>query len=153
MNSLEMKDAVVYQDEALHHMVDFLNAQVGKGNWVMVMTADHGAMPSPSVSGAFNISAGAIAAQINAHFDHDGDATHVVDLVQPTQIFLNEKELQQNGGTDADVARFIMTLTENETKNYGVTVNPAHANDLVFQAAFPSALMTQLPCLPEASHA
>jgi len=153
MNSLEMKDAVVYQDEALRHMVAFLNAQVGKGNWVMVLTADHGAMISPSVSGAFNISAGAVAGQINAHFDHNGDSTHVVDLVQPTQIFLNEQELRQNGGTDADVARFLMTLTENETKNYGVTVNPAHANDLVFQAAFPSALMDQLPCLPEARKA
>src|SRR5206468_11399894 len=144
------KDAVVAQDAALKQMVGFLNQQVGKGNWVMVMTADHGAIPDPAVSGAFNISAGALAAQINAHFDHDGDATPVVDLVQPTQIFMNEKELQSNGGTDADVARFLMTLTENETKNYGTTVSPAHGSDLVFQAAFLSALMAQLPCLKEA---
>ena len=29
--------------------------QVGKGNWAMVLTADHGAMPDPAVSGGFQI--------------------------------------------------------------------------------------------------
>ena len=32
------------------------DATVGKGNWVLGLTADHGAMPSPTVSGAFQIS-------------------------------------------------------------------------------------------------
>ncbi len=150
MNSPEMKDAVAYQDAALKTLVDFLNAQVGKGNWAMVLTADHGAMPSPSVSGAFNISSASLAAEINARFDHDGDATHVVQLVQPTQVFMDTKELARNGATLDDVARFVTTLTEAQTAPPTVTVEPAHANDRVFQAAFPSALMQQLPCLPEA---
>ena len=50
MNSLEMRDAVVAQDLALKRFVPFLNQQVGKGNWAMVLTADHGAMPDPAVS-------------------------------------------------------------------------------------------------------
>ncbi len=55
MNSLEMRDAVVAQDLALKRFVAFLNKQVGKGNWAMVLTADHGAMPDPAVSGGFQI--------------------------------------------------------------------------------------------------
>jgi hypothetical protein len=151
MNSLEMKDAVDYQDAALKRFVGYLDRVVGKGNWAMVLTADHGAAIAPSVSGGFQISSGSLAAQINAQFDHDGDAQHVVQLVQPTQIFMDMKELAQNGATLDDVARFITTLTERDTAGIGVQVDPAHANDRVFTAAFPSALMTRLPCLSNTS--
>ncbi len=56
MNSPEMDDAVRAQDQALQRFVAFLNQHVGKGKWAMVLTADHGAMPDPAVSGAFDIS-------------------------------------------------------------------------------------------------
>jgi hypothetical protein len=151
MNSPEMKDAVDYQDAALNRFVGYLDRVVGKGNWAMVLTADHGAAIAPSVSGGFQISSGSLAAQINAQFDHDGDAQHVVQLVQPTQIFMDMKELAQNGATLDDVARFITTLTERDTAGIGAQVDPAHANDRVFTAAFPSALMTRLPCLSNTS--
>ena len=44
-----------------------------------------------------------------------------------------------------------MTLTQATTAGAGQDVDPATGNDLVFQAAFPSALMQDLPCLPEAN--
>ena len=61
----------------------------GQGNWVLALTADHGAMPDPEVSGGFQISTAPIEAGINENFDTDGDDTPVVDLVQPSQVFLN----------------------------------------------------------------
>ena len=150
MNSLEMRDAVVAQDLALKRFVSFLNQQVGKGNWVLALTADHGAMPDPTVSGGYQISTAPIEAGINAKFDTNGDDTPVVELVQPSQVFLNTDELTKNGFTVGDVARYIMTLTQQQTAGPGQTVDPATANDKVFQAAFPSALMQDLSCLPEA---
>ncbi len=150
MNSLEMKDAVVAQDLALKRFVSFLNQQVGVGNWAMVLTADHGAMPDPAVSGGYQISTAPIQAGINATFDTNGDKTPIVELVQPSQVFLDTDELEKNGYTVDDVARYIMTLTQAQTAGPGQTVNPATANDKVFQAAFPSDLMAHLPCLPEA---
>lgn len=153
MNSLEMRDAVEAQDLALKRFVSFLNKQVGKNNWAMVLTADHGAMPDPAVSGGFQIQTPPIQAGINEHFDTDGDNTPVVELVQPSQVFLNVPELEQNGFTVGDVARYIMTLTQAQTAAPTQTVDPATANDPVFQAAFPSALMQDLPCLPEAKAA
>ncbi len=153
MNSLEMRDAVVAQDLALKRFVGFLNRQVGKGNWAMVLTADHGAMPDPAVSGGFQIQTPPIQAGINEHFDTDGDNTPVVELVQPSQVFLNVPELEQNGFTVADVARYVMTLTQAQTASPTQTVDPATANDPVFEAAFPSDLMQHLPCFPEAQAA
>jgi hypothetical protein len=150
MNSTEMDDAVKAQDKALQRFVAFLNQQVGKGKWVMVVTADHGAMPNPAVSGAFNISTTPIEDGINQTFDTDGDDVPVVDLTQPSQIFLNTDELAKNGHTVADVARYLMTLTQAQTAAGDVAPIPGHENDTVFQAAFPSDLMGDLPCLPEA---
>lgn len=150
MNSLEMRDAVVAQDAALKTLVDFLNRQVGQGQWAMVVTADHGSMISPKVTGGFQISSTPIAAGINATFDHDGDSTHIVELIQPTQIFIDVPELRQNGYTLGQVAQWIMGLTQAQTAGAGVAVDPASANEKVFQAAFPSAVMRTLPCLPEA---
>jgi hypothetical protein len=107
-------------------------------------------MPSPAVSGGYQISTAPIEEGIDARFDTDGDDVPVVDLVQPTQVFLNVDELKQNGFTVDDVARYVMTLTQADTAGPGQTVDPATANEKVFQAAFPSDLMTDLPCLPEA---
>ena len=150
MNSPEMDDAVVAQDQALQRFVAFLNQQVGKDKWVMVVTADHGAMPNPAVSGAFNISTAPIQQGIEQTFDSNRDGVPVVELMQPSQVFLNTDELAKNGFTVADVARYVMTLTQAQTAVTGIAPIPGHENDPVFQAAFPSDLMKDLPCLPEA---
>src|SRR3990170_2835666 len=151
VNSPEMQDAVRAQDEQLEVLVDFLDGTVGAGEWVFVLTADHGSIPDPKVSGAFQISASPIVSRINTTFDTDGDDVRLVELVQPTQIFIDEAELRQNGHTLDEVAEWIMGLTKAETHLPDVVVPAAEADDPVFQAAFPSALMADLPCLPEAN--
>ena len=105
MNSPEMDDAVRAQDAALEDLVGFLDAEVGRGEWAMVLTADHGAIPDPRISGAFQISTGPIGSGLTAAFDTDGDDVPVVEVIQPTQIYVNEAELLQNDGTLEEMAR------------------------------------------------
>ena len=150
MNSPEMRDAVVAQDLALEELVTFLDREVGKGDWVLALTADHASMPDPAVSGGFQISTGPMQQAINAEFDSDGDDIVIVDLMQPTQAFINVNELKQNGYTVDDVARFMMTFTQAQTAGGGVVPNPGQENDTILAAAFPSSIMPDLPCLPEA---
>jgi hypothetical protein len=150
MNSPEMQDAVVAQDLALKRLVAFLNQQVGEGEWVLALTGDHASMPDPAVSGGYQISTGPMQTMINEKFDTDGDDTPIVDLMQPTQAFLNVDELSQNGYTVADVARYMMAFTQAQTAGGGVVPLPGQDNVTVMDAAFPSAMMQDLPCLPEA---
>jgi hypothetical protein len=149
MNSPEMDDAVRDQDAALKRMVQFLDAQVGEGQWAMVVTADHGAIPDPKVSGGFQISPTSIASGLNAAFN-DGDDEPVVQLIQPSQVYVDEGELRQSGGTLEDMARWIMDRTKGNTAPAGVMVPPSEQGVKVFEASFPSQLMSHLPCLPEA---
>lgn len=148
VNSPEMQDAVRAEDAALRDLVRFLDREVGRGRWVLVLTADHGAIPDPEVSGAFAVPSIALANGINGAFDTDGDDRRVVQMVQPTQIFIDEAELRQNGHTLEDVARWVMGLTKGDVSS--APLPPEEADDPIFQAAFPSSLLARLPCLPEA---
>jgi Type I phosphodiesterase / nucleotide pyrophosphatase len=150
MHSPEMQDAVRAQDEALDDLIGFLNETVGEGEWVIALTADHGSLPDPEVTGAFNISATAISDGINATFDTDGDQTRIVELIQPTQMFVNEAELRQNGHDLEDVSRWVFGLTTADTAQPGAPIPAGQADDRVFQAAFPSEMLNRLPCLPDA---
>jgi hypothetical protein len=150
MNSPEMLDAVAAQDRAMEDLVTFLDRTVGEGEWAMVVTADHAAMPDPAVSGGYQISTGPMQAMIDERFGRTG-GPQIVELMQPTQAFLNLEELEANGHTVDDVARFMMTFTQAQTAGGGIVPVPGQGDDVVMRAAFPSALMQDLPCLPEAT--
>jgi hypothetical protein len=92
-----------------------------------------------------------VSSQIESHFDTNGDSVSIVDNVQPGSIFLNENEVAANNTTIDDIARFVQTLTQTETSGGGVVPNPGQENDPVFQAVFPSSILPNLPCLPEAA--
>jgi hypothetical protein len=149
MNSPEMQDSVRVQDQYLKVLVDFLNKQVGRGQWVMAVTADHGAVPNVSVSGALQLSVGEIQNALQAKFDTDGDNVPMIQRVSQTGIFVNMDDLQRNGSTLEDLAQYLLTLTAAQTVG-SFPITPAQAGERVFQAAFPSAIMASLPCLPEA---
>ena len=51
----EMKNMLTWQDRTLKDFVGFLNDEVGRGEWVMALTADHGQGPDPSTTGGFLI--------------------------------------------------------------------------------------------------
>jgi hypothetical protein len=148
MNSPEMRDSLAAQDTALRELVTFLNEQVGRGGWAMVLTADHGAAPDPAEHGGTVISSGKLQDAIEAAFDTDGDATSVVDLIQATEIYLNVDELAQNGHTVDEVARLVGGLTAGEV---AVPEQDTPPDQRVFRAAYPSSVFDHLPCLPEAS--
>ena len=65
-------------------------------------------------------------------------------------IWHNTDELEQNGYTVADVARYMMTFTQAQTAGGGIQPNPGQSSDVVMEAVFPSSIMPDLPCLPEA---
>jgi hypothetical protein len=148
-NGIEMADALKVQDQHLKIMVDFLNETVGKGQWVMALTADHGTNLNPEVSGAFQIDTGSIEDLLNQRFD-DGDDVPLIEKFRTTEFWLNEDELAQGGSDLVDVSSFLLGLTRSQTFKPGGEPAPGHEDDPVFAGAFPTALMDRLPCLPEA---
>lgn len=148
-DGIEMSDAVATQDAALERFVAFLDETVGRGEWVMVLAADHGTQRDPEESGAFMIDIGKLESGLSDRFD-DADDVPLVQRVRPSEIWLDIDELRENGFTLAQVSQWILGLTQADTfKNQNVP-EPGHEQDFVFAAALPSSILASLPCLSEA---
>jgi hypothetical protein len=148
-DGIELSDTLKVQDQALDQLVRFLDEKVGKDEWVMILTADHGMQRDPSRSGAFVIDVAAVQSRIEEAFGN-GPGGNVIEKLRPTEAWFDLDALEENGFTLEQVSRFVMTLTQDQTKGVSPDVEPTTeaADDTVFDAAFPSALMDQMPCLP-----
>ncbi|MGZ8606094.1 MAG: alkaline phosphatase family protein [Actinomycetota bacterium] len=149
-DGVEMSDTVRTQDLALRGFMDFLDATVGAGRWVIVLTADHGTQRDPDTSGAFMIDINKLESGLTATFDDDGDGVRLVQKVRPTEIWLDTEELEDNGFTLAQVSQFFLDLTQADTYKNQILPAAGHEGDTVFAAALPSSILSGLPCLPEA---
>jgi len=149
-DGIEMSDAVKTQDDTLEQLVDFLNATVGEGEWVMAVTADHGTQRDPEESGAFMIDINKLESGLAATFDADDDGVRLVQKVRPTEIWVDRAELADNGFTLAQVSQWFLDLTQQDTYKNQNLPQPGHEGDTVFAAALPSSILSRLPCLPEA---
>jgi hypothetical protein len=148
-DGIEMSDAVQTQDAALRLLMDLLDERVGRGRWVMVVTADHGTQRDPDTSGAFMIDINKLDAGLVSTFDDD-DGVPLVQKVRPTEIWLDRQELEDNGHTLEQISEWLLGLTQQDTyKNQNLPL-PGHERDTVFAAALPSSILSRLPCLPEA---
>ena len=146
LNSPYMKDSVAYQDQALKQFVAFLNKTVGKGKWAMVITADHGSQYSTAVSGGVPIDPTRVRALMAGKFDPQNKG--LFQVVRPTQMWFNTTVAAQLGVTPEAVATYVGSLTVAQTARSYYTIPAGTANDTVYQVAFPSRILSDLPCAP-----
>ncbi|MBI4260682.1 MAG: alkaline phosphatase family protein [Actinobacteria bacterium] len=148
MNSPEERDTLRATDAQLPELIRFLDRQVGEGNWVLVLTADHGLNPQDPE--AFAIGQRRLQAHLQEQFDGDDDDRPVIQKVRPTQIYVDTEELREHGHTLLDVAAFLNRYTKGMNAARPERLDPRERDDPVFRAAYPSRMLADLPCLPEA---
>jgi hypothetical protein len=119
MTSEETGDAVAAQDRALKRLVTFLDRRVGQGRWVMMITADHGQTPFPQESGAWPIRGSELGSDANAMFDRNENGVDLVQRVTSAGAYLNRPELEKNGLSLPEVARWIGGYTIGENLEAG----------------------------------
>jgi predicted AlkP superfamily pyrophosphatase or phosphodiesterase len=147
MNSREMRDAVRMHDVWLRRFVSYLDRHVGAGNWALVLTGDHGATPSLEASGGFEISTPRVEDLLQERFDPDGDGVRVIEHASHTQMFVNLQEMREHGHSLTEISRAVMGLTKAATASATAAVPAKEAGEAVFEAAYPSSLLDDLPCL------
>jgi hypothetical protein len=150
VNSPEMQDTLRWQDRDLGRFVEFLDAEVGRGEWVLVLTADHGAQFDPEVSGAFQVTPGQLEDDLVAAFPSSTDES-VFLAVRTSQIYVNEDAMRASGYTFERIAQFVLEYTKAQGHPEGPdAVAEAEREDRVFSAVLPIRLLDRLKCLPEA---
>jgi predicted AlkP superfamily pyrophosphatase or phosphodiesterase len=144
MASWEVHDAVVETDRQLGVIARGLDRDVGRGRWVLVVTADHGQQPDAEAIGGYGIDPPEVLQDINDRF---GPITRAV---WPTEVFLFEDVMDKEGVSVEEVARFLADyrLTDNTIRP---DVRLAGAGkfdpqDRLFDMAIPSRLLTEISC-------
>jgi arylsulfatase A-like enzyme len=145
-SSQEMGDCIKTQDAALPGFLDFLDRQVGKGNWVLLVTADHGHSASKTVTGAYPIKVKAVDRYMEETFpSEDGDAL-VVERTRPGWSFVNLDELDTGGYHLEQIARDLRGLTKGESAMNTDEIPAGQRSDKVLLTSFPG---TWLPGMIE----
>jgi hypothetical protein len=138
MDDPQMGAVLRAQDAALGRLVDYLDREVG--NYVVVVSADHGHTPSAPTTGAWPVFQGELAKDIDDHF-HAPPGTSLVVTTSATGPFLDHALMQSLDITGDDVARFLngYTIRDNWA---GGDLPPGYEDrgaEEIFSAAFSSA--------------
>ena len=147
MKSEEVHDSLVETDNQLGRLADSLDEEVGRGNYAMVITADHGQQPDAADIGGFGIDPREVEADIDEAF---GPITRAV---WPTEVFLLEDEMERRDVTIEDVARFLgdYRLADN-TQRPDIVVGGAgelEPDTRVFEMAIPATMLPSLRCVAD----
>lgn len=143
----EMESVLEWTDRTLEDLAGFLDETVGKKEWAMVLTADHGQGPSPSSTGGYPIDVLKVKSDVAGAL---GRGEHrLFDRWRPTGYWLE----QGLNGQDVKAARISDVLA-------GYRVGDAasggeipeyydgSARDHLFESAFPTARVEEvLECI------
>lgn len=113
VNSKEVEDTYIRLDKELERFFNFLDEQVGTGNYTVFLTADHAAVEVPAYLESVHVPAGYIDTktqkeQFAAFMTKTFGASDLVENVSNNQIFLNHEKLKLLGLELDDVQEAIV---------------------------------------------
>jgi predicted AlkP superfamily pyrophosphatase or phosphodiesterase len=136
--SRQMGAVVHGVDRALGDLIGILDRNVGQGQWVLALTADHGSTPKPQTTGAEIINNYELARDLNAAFDG-------IQAPRPTQAWVDDGQLRPH--SVGDVARYLMNYTLRDNTVNPSSLPPGKGGERLFSAAFPGSALAGLSCL------
>ncbi len=141
MESKEMGEVIEAQDRALARIVEWLDREVG--DYVIVLTADHGHTPAPEISGGWPMQQGEVTRDINSYFKVPKGETLIAETTG-VGSFVNEQLLREMNLSLEEVATYLngYTLRDNWRGSELPEGYEDRAKEHIFSATFPA---SQLP--------
>ena len=146
----EVQQDLAAQDLALKQIVKVLDREVGRGNYVLSLTADHGMTPLPESTGGWSIDQNKIAKDLEAKFDKETPDTPIVMSNRGYQYMLDKEELELNGITVEDVVEWLKTYSIEDNSNGELGDFEDQADERIFLTVLtPEQLEASLSCSEE----
>ena len=105
----EMQQEIHYSDQELGDLVAFFNQTVGRDNWVLAVTADHGSTPLALSTKAWPIGMDALKSSIADHFEVG--PSELFDDERVTGMWTDKSALTSTGITTEEIADYMLTET------------------------------------------
>jgi predicted AlkP superfamily pyrophosphatase or phosphodiesterase len=135
----EVGDVLAETDAQIARMLAVLDEKVGRDNYLVSISADHGQQPLAEMFGAWRISIPEVGDDINDRFGN------IVVKVTTSDVYLDHDAMESNGVTAEDVARFLgaYTLGDNipEEVPGADRVPESRLDDRVYAGAFPGSYL------------
>ncbi|MEJ7914333.1 MAG: alkaline phosphatase family protein, partial [Chitinophagaceae bacterium] len=135
-NSVEVEDMYLRFDQDLAKFLTHLDAAVGKGEYLIFLTADHGVAHVPGFALENRLPAGladdvVIGRQINDSIKKDFGLTNLIEHIANYQLYLNENVLQQWKGDRSEIKAYILRkLLQHPSISQAVDLAQPHAMNL-----------------------
>ncbi len=129
VNSKEVEDTYIRLDKDLERLFNYLDTQVGAGEYTVFLTADHGAVNVPSYLSSVNIPAGYVSnsdrkEKFQAFLKATYGTADILENISNNQIFLNRAKIMELGLDLSDVQQAIVNeqiTYDNVAKAYSAT--------------------------------
>ena len=105
MVSLRTKFALMAVDEQLGRLASYLEANFAPGEFALIVTADHGQCPTVDLAEGVRLDPIQLQEDIDREFG--GSVFGLVSSVVPSEVYLNERAMWDDGVTRDDVAAFL----------------------------------------------
>jgi predicted AlkP superfamily pyrophosphatase or phosphodiesterase len=114
-NSIEAEDTYLRLDKDIADFLQYLDQKIGKGNYLIFLTADHGVAHIPAFLAEHKIPGGtfsdnAFAKEINQEIEAKFGLKNIVQSVQNYQVYLNFKEIEKQGKDKAAIVNDVMNV-------------------------------------------
>jgi hypothetical protein len=113
----ECGEVLTASDSAAKKIFDQIHLQ-SSGEFIAILTADHGAAPLPEVSGKTRFSFDALTKDLNTKFDRRDNQIDVIKALTSSQIYVNEAELAASGFKLEDMVKFLKSYKVTLTSKY-----------------------------------
>ena len=130
VNSKEIEDTYIRLDKDLERLFQFLDMNIGVGEYTLFLTSDHGAVEVPSYLQSLKIPAGYVnnnerKEKFQTFLNSTFGTTDIVENVTNDQIFINYSKVKELGLNLSEVRKVIANeqiLYENVAKTYTADV-------------------------------
>lgn len=138
----EEADVIHETDAQIGRFVAELDRTVGRGNYVLALSADHGQQPLPDIYGGWRINSNELEADVERRFGG------IVEKVTTVDMFLNMDAVEDRGVDLEEVAEFLGSYTIGDNVPAGQPgadlVPQGRLDDRLFAGAFPTGYLQSL---------
>ncbi len=138
----EVGDVLQETDSQIASLLEFLDEKVGRDNYMVAISADHGQQPLAEMVGSWRISIPEVGRDIEERF---GD---IVVKVTTSDLYLDHAAMKEEGVTATDVARFLGSYTLGDNIPDGAPgadrVPESRLEEKLYAGAFPGSFLRSL---------
>jgi len=114
-NSIEIEDCYLRLDRDIESFLNYLDIKVGKGNYTLFLSADHGVAHIPAFLNEHKIPGGifdetGVMRDLNKQIEERSGVKAAVKSVMNYQVYLNRKNINDAGKTLAEVKQWVIDI-------------------------------------------